>query len=145
MIVFGPHNILGEWLCQKIDYAPTKHFRSLGNITPEGKILGVVGFDAWNGASCQMHVAGEGNWLTRELLRCTFDYAFNVAKLNMVIGVIPSGNKQSLRFSKHVGFVEIANIKDGHPDGSLFVLELRQENCRYLEKKDGKQSYSCAA
>lgn len=145
MIVFGPHDVLGAWLCQRIQYVPTPNLRCLGNITEDGKIIGVVGFDNWNGASCQMHVAGEGNWVSREFLRCTFDYAFNTAKLNVVIGAVPSGNKRALKFDKHVGFTEVASIEGGHPDGSLVILSLRREDCRYLERENGKQIYSRAA
>lgn len=124
---------------------PTPHIRCIGNVTKEGKILGVVGFDGWNGASCQMHVAGEGNWVSRELIRATFDYAFNVAGLNVLLGLVPSGNEKALRFDKHVGFVEVARIKDAHPDGELVVLELRRENCRFLRNKNGQEKYAAAA
>lgn len=124
---------------------PTPHLRCIGNVTREGKILGVVGFDGWNGASCQMHVAGEGNWVTRELLRATFEYAFKVAGLKVVLGLVPSGNANALRFDRHIGFSEVARIKDAHPDGELIVLELRRENCRYLREENGQEVYSSAA
>ncbi len=144
MIVFGPHNILGDWLCQRIEYMPTKNLRCLGNVTSEGKILGVVGFDSWNGASCQIHVAGNGNWVTREFLRCVFDYVFNTAKLKVVVCIIESINKKSLKFTRHVGWKEVTRIVDGHPSGDLIVFEMRPENCKFLEKTNG-QSYSRAA
>jgi hypothetical protein len=134
LIVFGPHDVLGAWLCGKIDYAPTRNLRCLANITDDGKILGVVGFDGWNGASCQLHIAGEGNWVTRQFIRCVFDYAFNTAKLKVLFGIVPSGTVQALKFDKHIGFKEIANIQDAHPDGSLYILSMKREDCRYLEK-----------
>lgn len=137
--------ILARWLCERIGYMPTPHMRCIGNVTSEGKILGVVGFDGWNGSSCQMHAAGEGNWVSRDLIRATFDYAFNVAGLKVLLGLVPSGNDKALRFDKHVGFSEVARIKDGHPDGDLVILELRRENCRYLRKQDGQEVYSAAA
>lgn len=137
--------MLARWLCERIGYMPTPHMRCIGNVTSDGKILGVVGFDGWNGSSCQMHAAGEGNWVSRDLIRATFDYAFNVAGLKVVLGLVPSGNDKALRFDKHVGFSEVARIKDGHPDGDLVILELRRENCRYLRKQDGQEVYSAAA
>ena len=124
---------------------PTPYIRCIANVTKDGKILGVVGFDSWNGASCQMHIAGEGNWLTRDLIYAAFDYAFNVADLNVVLGFVPSTNAKALRFDKHVGFVEVSRIKDGTPEGDLIILELRRENCRYLREANGKQIESAAA
>lgn len=124
---------------------PTPYIRCIANVTKNGKILGVVGFDSWNGASCQMHIAGEGNWLTRDLIHAAFDYAFNVADLNVVLGFVPSTNTKALRFDKHVGFVEVSRIKDGTPEGDLIILELRRENCRYLREAHGKQIESAAA
>ena len=146
MILFGPHDVLGGWLCEKIGYVPTVHFRCIGNVNEKGEIKGVVGFDGWNGASCQIHVAGEGNWVNRELIRCVFDYAFNTAEMKVLIGAVPSGNERAIHFDKRMGFKEVARIKDAHPDGELIILSMRRDECRFLEKKeDGKQSYSSAA
>lgn len=92
-----------------------------------------------------MHVAGEGNWVSRELIRAVFDYVFNTAGLNVVLGLVPSGNVKALRFDKHIGFSEVARIKDAHPDGALIVLELRRENCRYLRESNGQEVYPRAA
>jgi RimJ/RimL family protein N-acetyltransferase len=145
-MVFSNHQeLLARWLCERIGLMPTPHLRCIGNVNRDGKILGVVGFDGWNGASCQMHVAGEGNWISRDLIRATFDYAFNVAGLKVVLGLVPSGNEKALRFDKHIGFTEIARIKGGHPDGALVILELRRENCRYLRNEHGQKVYSAAA
>lgn len=145
MIQTAHQDLLARWLCEKIGYMPTPWLRCIGNVTPEGKILGVVGFDAWNGASCEMHVAGEGNWLSRDLIKATFDYVFNVAHLNVVLGRVPASNKKALRFDKHVGFTEAVRIKGGAPDGDLVILELRRENCRYLENPNGQQKHAAAA
>ncbi len=145
MIQTAHQELLARWLCERIGYMPTPHIRCIGNVSKEGKILGVVGFDGWNGASCQMHVAGEGNWVSRELIRATFDYAFNVAGLKVVLGLVPSSNDKALRFDRHVGFSEVARIKGGHPDGDLVVLQLRREDCRFLRKEHGQEVISAAA
>lgn len=145
MIQTAHQELLARWLCERIGYMPTPYIRCIGNVTKEGKILGVVGFDNWNGASCQMHAAGEGNWVSRELIRATFDYVFNVAGLNVVLGLVPSSNAKALRFDRHVGFNEVARIKDGTPDGDLVILQLRREDCRYLREEHGKQIESAAA
>lgn len=146
MIQTAHQDLLARWLCERIGYMPTPWIKCIANVSPEGKIRGVVGFDAWNGASCEMHVAGEGGWVTRELIRACFDYAFNQAGLKVVIGMVPSTNAKALRFDQHVGFSEVARIKDAAPDGDLVILQLRREDCRYLEKeKHGQQTHAAAA
>lgn len=145
MIVTDHQELLARWLCERIGYVPTPHLRCIANIRKDGKILGVVGFDGWNGASCQMHVAGEGNWVTRDLLIAVFDYVFRLADCSVVLGLVPSGNDKALRFDKHVGFIEVARVKHAHPDGDLVVLQLRREDCRYLRKHDGQEVISAAA
>lgn len=123
-----------DWLCQRIGLEPTGHIRCLANVNKEGRILGVVGFDGYNGASLQMHVAGEPGWLTRELIWTTFNYAFNICQVNMVIGLVPSGNKDAVRFNTHLGFKTRLVLDGAHPDGSLIVMTMDRAECRYLAK-----------
>lgn len=145
MIQSAHQDLLARWLCERIGYMPTPWLKCIANVTIEGKILGVVGFDNWNGASCQMHVAGEGRWLTRDMVRACFDYAFNVAGLRVVIGLVPSTNAKALRFDKHVGFTEVGRIADAVPGGDLVIMQLRREHCRYLENEHGWQKHARAA
>lgn len=145
MIQTAHQQILAHWLCERIGYMPTPHLRCIANVSRDGKILGVVGFDGWNGASCQMHVAGEGNWVSRELIRAVFDYVFKTAGLKVVLGLVPSNNERALKFDKHVGFRQVARIDGAHPDGALVVLELRREDCRYLREENGQKVYTRAA
>jgi len=137
--------LLARWLCERIGLMPSPHLRCIANVTPAGRILGVVGFDGWNDASCQMHVAGVGNWVTRELLHAVFDYPFNKAGLKVVLGLVPSGNDRALKFNRHLGFTEVARIPDAHPDGALVLLQMRRENCKFLRTRHGQEVISAAA
>jgi hypothetical protein len=94
-----------------------------------------VGFDGYNGASIQMHSAGEGNWVTRDLLYAAFDYPFRVCDCDIILGLIPSGNTQAIKFNKHLGFYVEVVIKDAHPDGALIVMAMRRKECRYLKER----------
>jgi hypothetical protein len=125
---------LALWLCEKIGLIATPDLRCIASIGVNGDILGVVGFDQYNGASIVMHAAGTANWVTRSLLWACFDYPFNICKVNMVMGFIPSGNTDALRFNTHVGF-ETKNVLEGaHPDGSLVLMTMRRDQCRYILK-----------
>lgn len=123
-----------RWLCERIGLVATENIQTIG-VESGGIIRGVVGFDNYNGASVQMHVAGEPGWLTRDLLWATFDYAFRVLGVNMVIGLVPSGNREAIRFNTHLGFRTALTLEGAHPDGSLILMTMTLGECRYLNRK----------
>ena len=132
MIVFrNSESREAAWLCERIGLVATHHLKCIANVIT-GRILGVVGYDGFNGASAQMHSAGDGNWITRELLWAAFDYPFNACGLNMVIGSIPSGNTQALKFNANLGFKTQLVLEGAHPDGSLILMTMKREDCRFL-------------
>lgn len=124
---------LRTWLCDRIGLVATSDLCCIGSINNSG-ILGVVGYDQYNGSSIVMHVAGTPGWLTRDLIVACFDYAFNVCKVNMIIGLVPSGNADAIRFNKHLGFETRITLEDAHPDGSLILMTMRRGQCRYIKE-----------
>ena len=129
---------LRVWLCDRIGLTATDDIRLVGSV--EGStIKGVVGFDGYNGASIQMHVAGDPGWLTRELLRACFEYAFNVCKVNMILGMVPSGNVDALRFNAHLGFNTGFVLDGAHPDGALVLMTMRRGECRFISQNRAKE------
>jgi len=105
-------------------------------------VLGVVGYDNFNGASCQMHVAGVGNWVTRDFLFAAFDYPFNECNLECVLGTLPSSREDGINFSFHIGFKPLFNIPRAHPDGELMVMVMYKEECPWIkgaENGDGRR------
>jgi RimJ/RimL family protein N-acetyltransferase len=145
VIVATHQDVLATWLCKRIGLVPTPHLRCFG-VVHDNQLVAVVGFDSWNGASCQMHVAGEGgHWMSRELLRAVFHYAFVASGLQVVLGVVPSGNTAALKLNKHLGFTEDARINNAHPDGALVIMSMRREYCRWLKEKNLGQEVSTPA
>lgn len=122
---------LSDWLCTRAEIKDAGVLRCIGNVC-EGQIKGVVGFDNWNGASMQIHVAGEGNWVTRDFLRIVFAYVFQECKAKVLIGLVDVGNLPLIRFNRHLGFKVEHIIADAHPSGSLVVFTMRPWECRYL-------------
>ena len=129
---------LKQWLCDRIGLVPTPDIRLIGSVRGD-RILGVVGFDGYNGASLQMHVAGEQGWLTRDLIWATFDYAFNVCNVSMIMGLIPSGNSDAIRFNTKLGFKTELVLDGAHPDGSLWLMTMRRRECRFLHRESNGQ------
>lgn len=138
MITTTNQDILASWLCKRIGYLPSQGIKCIGNMI-DGRIAGVVGYDGYNGASVQMHSAGEGNWCTRSMLFAVFHYPFIALKCNMVIGLVPSGNKAALHFNERIGFKLENELHGAHPDGSLFLMTMRRNECRFLEARYGQE------
>jgi RimJ/RimL family protein N-acetyltransferase len=132
VLIRAPLELLHDWLNERVGLARSEDFRAIGRVV-DGELVGVVGFTGYNGASLQMHMAGDTpKWGSRRLLRAVFGYAFNQCGCNMVFGMVPSNNAKALEIDLRLGFTEIANIPGAHPDGSLHVLIMRRDNCRWL-------------
>ena len=134
MITSDHQDYLCSWLCKRIGLTPTAHLTAIGRISGS-KVLGIVGYDGFNGASIQMHSAGEGNWVNRNFLWAAFHYPFDVCKANVVLGLIPSGNTQAIKFNQHLGFKIAATIPNAHPDGALIIMSMTRQECRFLKER----------
>lgn len=135
MIVCNNQAYLAAWLCDRTKLAPTVNLRCIGRLSAEGDLIGVVGYDNFTGSSAGIHIAGEGNWITRELLWAVFDYAFVQCKLKVVFAQVSTGNPKSLRLNLHIGFKQECVLKDAYPDGDAIITSLRAEDCKYLKGK----------
>lgn len=129
--------VLHEWLRERIGLPWSTDFRALARVV-DGRIVGCVGFEGFTGTSCRMHMAGEGNWITREFIRKAFEYPFVILDLPMVFGVVPSGNKVALEIDLRLGFTELMYVDGAHPDGGLHFLQLKRE--AWQRTKYGKES-----
>jgi RimJ/RimL family protein N-acetyltransferase len=138
ILVDRPPLVLWDWLSKRIGLTWSTDFVGLGRVV-NGDLVGVVGFNNFTGTSCHMHMAGEGRWMTRTLIRAAFEYPFKMLDLTMVFGTVPSGNIRALGIDRKLGFEELIYIPGAHPDGGLHILQMKRENCRWLRNHDGKE------
>lgn len=111
-------------------------FQAIGNLGSGGELLGVVGYGGFVGATCTMHVAGKGNWFSRDLLFASFDYPFNQIGMVQVFTCISANNRKALKFVLHVGFNKLSVIKGGWGlEVDMHILTMRREDCRWLAAK----------
>ena len=109
----------------------------LGNRSIKGHLLGVVGYDSWTGKSCTMHMVGDPGWLTKSFMWAAFDYPFNQAKCELVLGRISTGNKPTIDLTLRIGFHMITTVPDVYPDGDEVILGMYKSECKWLEIKHG--------
>ena len=127
---------MGDWLVRMMNYPLPTETVCIGQEI-DGVLAAVVGYCSFMPKACQMHIAAvdEVNWMSRDLLWAAFDYPFNKLGVSVILITISSNNEDSLKFSRHLGFVDKAYIEDAHIDGDLVILAMRRENCRWLDIK----------
>ena len=91
----------------------SEDFQAIGRVGASGDLIGVVAYNGFNGNVCQMHIAGDGNWVSREFIKVAFDYPFNQLGLVAILAPVPANNRKALRFDQHFGFKEIYRIAKG--------------------------------
>ena len=84
-------------------------------------------FDCWTENSAQMHVASDTPIAWRRLRPAIFSAAFDQWQLGLVLSGIRSDNVKSLAAAEHLGFTEVARIRDAVSVGvDLVLVEARQ-------------------
>lgn len=101
----------------------------------DGRLIGGVLFEGYNGKTIWMHVAGDPatKWCTRHYRYAAFAYPFLQLKVDAVRGYVDASNARALRFDKHLGFEEEARLTGAAADGGdVVIVVMRRENCRHV-------------
>jgi len=134
-IVTADQDYMRAWLCNKLGEKLPENTTCIGQEL-DGNLVAVVGYCGFRTKSCVCHIASVGkNWMSKDFLWAIFDYPFNKLGVSVILITISSNNEDSLKFSRHLGFVDKAYIEDAHEDGDLVILAMRRENCRFLDIK----------
>lgn len=97
-----------------------------------GELVAGVIYDNYNGVNIFAHIASKGRWLNRNFLWYMHHYPFIELNVNRVTGLIPSNNKEVIKFVEHLGAHKEATLKNAHPEGDLYVYCLFKKDCKYL-------------
>ena len=126
---------VGAWVAERVGRStPWVKDGALG-LEKDGELVAGIVLDSFvPGVRASMHCAGTGKyWLNRDFLFACFDYAFRHCDLKVLVNYVSAENPDSLRFTKHIGFTEIARVRhgwDGKDDMVLF--QLHRDDCRWL-------------
>lgn len=132
MIVSCPEPLLYSWLNERIGMRATSDMKFLGRVV-DNRLVAVIGYEGWNGASVLMHVAGEGkHWMSRELLFRAFYFPW-LCGCNQVLGLVPSGNRDALKLNEKLGFKRVYELPEAHPDGSLILMRMWLAECKWIQ------------
>ena len=135
MLSFSQDLVYRIWLCKKLDM-PTLDIgcKTIASVR-DGRILGVVAYQYFNGIDCHMLVAGEGKWLDRDKLRVFFSYPFNQMGCRRVTALCRDTNDKARRFVEKLGWTEEGVLRSYFDDGAdCIIYGMLKEECRFLEE-----------
>lgn len=135
MIILNQKEKVGEFVGRLIgNENPWSAYEAIG-IEINGELVAGAIIDNYiENARCSIHCGGVGkNWLNRSFLALVFGYVFKQLKCNAVINIVDGNNKESLKFTEHLGFKIIYTIVGGGNNGSdAVIFEMRKKDCKWL-------------
>ena len=123
-------------LQKEVGVQPCADLQAIFWLAENGDIEWVVGYTAFIGKTCQMHMVNlKGGYTPKGLLFDAFNYAFNECGIEKVFGVVNSLNTKAMDYDKKLGFNEVLRFDGMHDDGGdLVVLEMNKANCRWIRE-----------
>lgn len=85
--------------------------------------------------SIDIHCASAAgtNWLNRPFLRAAFRYPFLELGVRRLGTLVTETNERSLRFVRHLGFVQEGIAREAGPDGAdIICFGMLKRECRFL-------------
>lgn len=113
-------------------YVPDQYLAKLAD--PEHVVVAVA-YNGFIGHTCCIHsVIQRPEAVTRKMVEATFTFPFEHCHCEAVLALVDSTNDAALRFDKKLGFMEIARVPHGGPDGDLVILRMLRGECRWLKR-----------
>jgi hypothetical protein len=129
--------IASDILLREVGVQPCGDLQALFWVDEENKIEWVIGYTAFIGKTCQMHMVNlKGGYTPKKLLFCAFDYPFNHCKLEKVFGLVDSNNVRAMEYDQKLGFKEAIRFAEMHDSGGdLVVFEMNKADCRWNNER----------
>jgi RimJ/RimL family protein N-acetyltransferase len=127
------------WIVSRAGVSPSENFKAIEALDRDGRIHGMVGYDAFTDNSCVMSIALDNPAAFRALIRPCFEYPFLQLGKGVALCTIRGSNAKSIKLTSHVGFREAYRIRDGISVGEdMLIYEMRREECRWIPQLQRK-------
>jgi len=128
-------SIVGPWVCERAGgtWVPGRG-TAIGKLN-EGKLQAGVLYEDFNKANVMCHIAGEGNWATRDYLNVIFDYPFNQLSVKRITVPVASDNIKSINLVSRMGFTLECTLAQATPEGDLHLFRMWRDDCQYIKGK----------
>jgi len=130
-------NIAIKILLNEIGVQPCADTQAILWANNQNEIEWVIGYTAFIGKTCQMHMVNlKGGYTPKELLKSAFDYPFNKCNIEKTFGLVNSKNTKAMEYDKKLGFKEIMRFDGMHDDGGdIVVFEMNKADCRWIKER----------
>lgn len=135
-IVFAPLRVL-QFVQGFYPLPASEHMVGIG-LEEDGQLSAGVIYEGYNGQSVWMHVAAVPGrrWMTRDYLRCCFDYPFNVMNVNRISGWVEADNMEARRFDENLGFKHETTLSKAGKNGTdVMVYVMWKDQCRFIGRE----------
>lgn len=129
--------LAAEILLKEIGVQPSADLQALFWGNPKtNEIEWCIGYTSFLGKTCQIHVVNFNKKYTpRKLLWAAFDYPFNQAGVETLIGIVNSKNDLAMKYDQNLGFKEVYRFEGMHDDGGdIVVFEMKKQDCRFIKE-----------
>ena len=128
--------LIGPWVSERTGgtWTPGRG-TAIGKVAHDGTIQAGALYEDYNGANIVCHIAGDGNWATREFLRVIFDYPFRQLGVKRITAPIASTNVKSVNLVTRMGFTLECTLAQATPDGDLHLFRMWRDECKYIKGK----------
>lgn len=129
--------LAAEILLKEIGVQPSADLQALFWSNPKtNEIEWCIGYTSFLGKTCQIHVVNFNKKYTpRKLLWAAFDYPFNQAGVETLIGIVNSKNELAMKYDQNLGFNEVYRFEGVHDEGGdVVVFEMKKQDCRFIKE-----------
>jgi hypothetical protein len=130
--------IASDILLREVGVQPCGDLQALFWVGEQDKIEWVIGYTAFIGKTCQMHMVNlKGGYTPKQLLKASFDYPFNQLGIEKAFGIVNSKNIKAIEYDQKLGFKEAVRFAGMHDDGGdLVVFEMDKADCRWIRERN---------
>ena len=130
-------NIAAQVLQNEIGVQPCGDLQAIFWADEDRNIEWVVGYTAFIGKTCQIHVVAlKGGYTPKLFLKAAFDYPFNVCNVEKMFGIVNSKNIKAMEYDQKLGFKEAHRFIGVHDDGGdIVVFEMDKADCRWIRER----------
>lgn len=129
--------LASEILLKEIGVQPSADLQALFWASSKtNEIEWCIGYTSFLGKTCQIHVVNFNKKYTpRKLLWAAFDYPFNQAGVETLIGIVNSKNELAMKYDQNLGFKEVYRFEGVHDEGGdVVVFEMKKQDCRFIKE-----------
>ena len=128
--------IASDILLREVGVQPCGDLQAIFWVNDQNQIEWVIGYTAFIGKTCQMHMVNlKGGYTPKQLLKSAFDYPFNQLGIEKAFGIVNSLNEKAMEYDQKLGFKEAVRFAGMHEDGGdLVVFEMNKSDCRWIRE-----------